>query len=708
MQLDSYRCEQSFQYNEKKYYYASLVEAERNGLKHISRLPFCLKILLENMLRHEDGEQITSQDLHAFVDWLKEGRSTQSIHFHPARILMQDFTGVPAVVDLATMREQCIAMGGKAESVTPCIPVDLVIDHSVQVDAFGNAQALEANVAKEVKRNKERYAFLKWAQSAFDGLNVVPPGMGICHQVNLEYLAQGVCTKIKQDKEWVFPDTLVGTDSHTTMINALGVPGWGVGGIEAEACMMGQSISMILPEVIGVHLKGSLSDGVLATDLVLRITEILREYGVVGKLVEFFGEGAKKLSLADRATIANMAPEYGATAGIFAIDDETLHYLRESNRAADQIGLLETYLNAQNLRHEDEAVKTVYTDVITIQLDEILLSLAGPSRPQDRVTLLELPKVLEAIAPECQNKQINQKMLEAKGVQHGDVVIAAITSCTNTSNPFVMLAAGLVAKKAVEKGIMPKPWVKTSLAPGSKVVTDYLKRAGLLNSLEQIGFNLVGYGCTTCIGNSGPLPEEVSQAIEDKSLKVAAVLSGNRNFEGRVHPQVKLSWLASPPLVVVYALVGRMDWDKDQDPVGYNADGDPVYWKDIWPSHEEIQACMKHVKQEAFAKEYAHIFDGENDWQCIETQSALDVYEWDEQSTYVKHPPFLKGMTMDVQAINPIENARVLAILGHSVTTDHISPAGAIAPNSPAGQYLIAQGVDKSDFNSYGARRGES
>ncbi len=705
MQQYPFNCHATLEFNNRSLHYVSLPQAEANGLEGIGRLPFCLKVLLENVLRHQDEEQ-NEDHAKAFVDWLNQsGKSSQSIGFYPARILMQDFTGVPAMVDLATMREQCVRMGGNAEAVTPRIPVDLVIDHSVQVDTFGNAKAFETNVAKEVERNHERYAFLKWAQSAFDGLRVVPPGMGICHQVNIEYLAQCVWSKKQGDDTWIFPDTLVGTDSHTTMANGLGVLGWGVGGIEAEACMMGQSVSMLLPEVIGVHLTGKLSEGVFATDLVLRITEMLREYGVVGKIVEFFGEGARALSLADRATISNMAPEYGATAGIFAMDGKTLMYLRDTNREPEQVALVKAYLKAQQMWPEDNQEQPVYTDVLSLDLASVQLSVAGPSRPQDRVLLGDLPKVLYEHVPEVADK-VQIKNPQAEDVQHGDVVIAAITSCTNTSNPFVMLAAGLLAKKAVEKGIAPKPWVKTSLAPGSKVVTDYLQRAGLLDYLEQIGFNLVGYGCTTCIGNSGPLPEAVAKAVDKKQLKVAAVLSGNRNFEGRIHPQVKLSWLASPPLVVAYALAGRMDWDKDNEPVAMSAQGEAVYWCDIWPSHEEITACLGYVQKNAFAKEYATIFDGEKDWQDLIIQKSLETYDWAPESTYVKHPPFLVSMQTQPGIVAPVENAQILAVLGDSVTTDHISPAGAIAPNSPAGQYLQGLGVDPKEFNSYGARRG--
>ncbi len=695
---DSFSCASVLSHQDQDYHYMSLPKAEASGCSDIHQLPFCLKVLLENVLRHEDGSQVTQSTIQAFSQWVQDKRSDVSIAFHPARVLMQDFTGVPAVVDLATMREQFIQLGGDGKKVNPCIPVDLVIDHSVQVDAFASPDALAINVGKEVERNHERYTFLKWAQNAFDGLRVVPPSMGICHQVNLEYLAQCVWQKQEGDKTWIYPDALVGTDSHNTMINGLGVLGWGVGGIEAEACMMGQSISMILPEVIGFELKGELPQGIHATDLVLTICSMLREYGVVGKFVEFFGEGLHSLTLADRATISNMSPEFGATSAIFPVDDETLKYLANTNRSEEQVALVKSYLQAQGMWTPDYQHETVYTDVLSLDLSTVALTVSGPKRPQDKVLVKDLHDEVKTHIP--QDESFGQ------GLNHGDVVIAAITSCTNTSNPFVMCAAGIMAKKAHALGIAPKPWVKTSLAPGSKVVTDYLHKAGLLPHLEAIGFHVVGYGCTTCIGNSGPLPEEVSKQIEANDLKVASVLSGNRNFEGRIHPLVKHSWLASPPLVVAYALAGTTCLNLEEDIIAVTEEGKEVRLHDLWPSNQEVLDAMHAVNQDMFAKAYGTIFEGDEAWRGLEVDASGETYAWQPQSTYVKHPPFLASMQKEPSSLNDISAGRILAVLGDSVTTDHISPAGAIAENVPAGQYLKQQGVGVEDFNSYGSRRG--
>ncbi|MGJ7458480.1 aconitate hydratase AcnA [Halomonas sp. RA08-2] len=720
----------------RTFHYHSLAKAAE-ALGSIDRLPMTLKILLENQLRYADDDSVSREDMQALVDWQQEARSDREIGYRPARVLMQDFTGVPGVVDLASMRAAVEALGEDPARINPLSPVDLVIDHSVMVDNFGNASAFRDNVAIEMERNHERYEFLRWGQQAFDNFSVVPPGTGICHQVNLEYLGRTVWTREEEGKTFAYPDTLVGTDSHTTMINGLGVLGWGVGGIEAEAAMLGQPVSMLIPEVIGFKLTGKLKEGITATDLVLTVTEMLRKKGVVGKFVEFYGDGLDDLPLADRATIANMAPEYGATCGFFPVDDETLNYLRLTGRDDAQVALVEAYSKAQGLWREPGA-EPVFSDTLTLDMGEVVASLAGPKRPQDRVALGDMraafEKVMEddAKAPsspertEEKGKLMSEGGQTAVGVEEsyehhdsqdidldgrrfkldpGDVVIAAITSCTNTSNPSVMMAAGLVARKAREKGLDTRPWVKTSLAPGSKVVTDYLAAAGFNEDLDALGFHLVGYGCTTCIGNSGPLPEAIEKAIEAGDLAVASVLSGNRNFEGRVHPLVKTNWLASPPLVVAYALAGNVRCDLTKDPIGTGKDGAPVYLKDIWPSQAEIADAVARVNTGMFHKEYAEVFEGDDVWQAIEVPQSK-VYQWSRDSTYIQHPPFFEGMGREPDAIEDVEDARILALLGDSVTTDHISPAGAIKPDSPAGRYLQERGVKPVDFNSYGSRRG--
>jgi aconitate hydratase len=691
--------------NGKTYQYYCLQAAEEAGLKNISTLPYSLKVLLENQLRHEDGKTVTKKDIEAFVDWLENKTSSHEIAYRPARVLMQDFTGVPAVVDLAAMRNAMVAMQGDPEKINPSCPVDLVIDHSVQVDKFGNQGALQKNVQIEMTRNRERYTFLKWGQGAFSNFQAVPPGTGICHQVNLEYLGRAVWSH-EQDGQWIaYPDTLVGTDSHTTMINGLGVLGWGVGGIEAEAAMLGQPISMLIPEVIGFRLEGQLNEGITATDLVLMVTQMLREKGVVGKFVEFFGPGLAELPLADRATISNMAPEYGATCGLFPVDKETIKYMTLSNRSEETIALVKAYAQAQGTWHDENTPEPIFTDTLTLNLADVVPSLAGPKRPQDRVTLPDMKQASEHVINDANRSLDESFSADGFDMHHGDIVIAAITSCTNTSNPHVMIAAGLVAKKAVEKGIKPKPWVKTSLAPGSKVVTDYLKKADLLKHLEAIGFYLVGYGCTTCIGNSGPLPETVTKTVSEGDIIVSAVLSGNRNFEGRIHPLVKANWLASPPLVVAYALAGTTRIDLTKDPLGHDHQGQPVYLKDIWPSEQEIAEATTVISDSMFSKEYAEVFKGDEEWRGISV-TASETYDWQDDSTYIKHPPFFEDMSAEPQALNEVHDARILALLGDSVTTDHISPAGAIKPDSPAGKYLQHQGIAITDFNSYGSRRG--
>ncbi|WP_313057984.1 aconitate hydratase AcnA [Pseudomonas rhodesiae] len=727
--LDSLRTLKTLEIDSKTYHYFSLPEAAKS-LGDLDKLPMSLKVLLENLLRWEDNKTVTGADLKAIAAWLKERQSDREIQYRPARVLMQDFTGVPAVVDLAAMRAAVAKAGGDPQRINPLSPVDLVIDHSVMVDKFGNADAFEQNVDIEMQRNGERYAFLRWGQSAFDNFSVVPPGTGICHQVNLEYLGRTVWTKDEDGRTYAFPDTLVGTDSHTTMINGLGVLGWGVGGIEAEAAMLGQPVSMLIPEVIGFKLTGKLKEGITATDLVLTVTQMLRKKGVVGKFVEFYGDGLADLPLADRATIANMAPEYGATCGFFPVDEVTLDYLRLSGRPTETVKLVEAYTKAQGLwRHAGQ--EPVFTDSLALDMGSVEASLAGPKRPQDRVAL---PNVGQAFSDflDLQFKPTNKEegRLESEGgggvavgnadlvgeadydfdgqtyrLKNGAVVIAAITSCTNTSNPSVMMAAGLVAKKAVEKGLTRKPWVKSSLAPGSKVVTDYYKAAGLTQYLDKLGFDLVGYGCTTCIGNSGPLPEPIEKAIQKADLTVASVLSGNRNFEGRVHPLVKTNWLASPPLVVAYALAGTVRIDISSEPLGNDQQGNPVYLKDIWPSSQEIADAVAQVSTGMFHKEYAEVFAGDEQWQAIEVPQAA-TYVWQKDSTYIQHPPFFDDIAGPLPVIKDVKGANVLALLGDSVTTDHISPAGNIKVDSPAGRYLREQGVEPRDFNSYGSRRG--
>jgi len=704
---DSFQSRRELTVNGQQYVYFSLPEAAKK-LGNLERLPYSLKILLENLLRHEDGQKVAAKDIQAVAEWLKTQKSTHEIAYHPARVLMQDFTGVPAVVDLAAMRAAMAQLRGDPEKINPLCPVDLIIDHSVQVDEFGTRQAYEDNVLLEIERNRERYELLKWGQKAYNNFRLVPPGTGICHQVNLEYLARTVWSSQENGVNMAYPDTLVGTDSHTTMINGLGVLGWGVGGIEAEAAMLGQPISMLIPEVVGFRLEGKLREGITATDLVLTVTHMLRTKGVVGKFVEFYGPGLHQLPVADRATIGNMSPEYGATCGLFPIDQETLDYLRLSNRDQQTLDLVKAYAQAQGLWHDAHTPEPVFTDHLVLDLNTVEPSLAGPKRPQDRVNLQQLRHTTEqAIEQAGKAAQIDHPYKNPDGytMKHGDVVIAAITSCTNTSNPSVMLGAGLVAKKAAERGLTIKPWVKASLAPGSKVVTDYLIKTKLMPYLEKLGFYLVGYGCTTCIGNSGPLPETIAKVIQENDLLVGAVLSGNRNFEGRIHPLTKTNWLASPPLVVIYALAGTTRIDLSREPVAVDPNGQPVYLKDLWPSQAEIAAAVAEVNRNMFAKEYSEVFIGDEEWKKIPiTESA--TYQWRAESTYVQHPPFFTGMGLQPAPLKNIDNARILALLGDSVTTDHISPAGSIKPDSPAGHYLQEHGVAVKDFNSYGARRG--
>ncbi|MGH6802893.1 MAG: aconitate hydratase AcnA [Methyloceanibacter sp.] len=710
--LDSFNCRRTLKVNGEKFDYFSLKEAEANGLAGIGSLPFSLKVLLENLLRHEDGRTVTADDIRGIAEWLNERKSDREIAFRPARVLMQDFTGVPAVVDLAAMRDAMAQLGGDPKKINPLAPVDLVIDHSVMVDAFGSTKAFQINVDKEYQRNSERYAFLRWGAGAFDNFRVVPPGTGICHQVNLEYLAQAVWTKeVNGGNAVAFPDTLVGTDSHTTMVNGLSVLGWGVGGIEAEAAMLGQPISMLIPEVVGFRLTGELKDGVTATDLVLTVTEMLRRAGVVGKFVEFFGVGLGNLPLEDRATIANMAPEYGATCGFFPIDEETLSYLEATARKEKRIALVKAYAKAQGLFRTSKTPDPVFTKTLHLDLGDVEPSIAGPKRPQDRVPLARAASAFaEALDKEYGKGAEAGKRVPVKGrnfdLGHGDVVIAAITSCTNTSNPFVMVAAGLLAKNALKRGLSVKPWVKTSLAPGSQVVTDYLEKAGLQKDLDTLGFNLVGYGCTTCIGNSGPLPEEISHTIHEHHLAVASVLSGNRNFEGRVNHDVRANYLASPPLVVAYAIAGSIMIDLATEPLGAGAGGEPVHLKDIWPSAKEIaKVVRKAVKKSMFKKRYGDVFRGDPEWREIEVKGGL-TYDWGADSTYVQNPPYFTGMSLTPAAVTDVEGARILGLFLDSITTDHISPAGAIRRDSPAGRYLIEHGVAVHDFNSYGSRRG--
>ncbi|QRG06612.1 aconitate hydratase AcnA [Xanthobacter dioxanivorans] len=714
--LDSFKCRTTLTVDDKDYIYYSLELAEKNGLPGVTSLPFSMKVLLENMLRFEDGRSVTKDDVLAVADWVNNrGKAEREIAYRPARVLMQDFTGVPAVVDLAAMRDAMVALGGDPARINPLVPVDLVIDHSVIVNYFGTDNALKKNVDEEYKQNQERYRFLKWGQSAFDNFRVVPPGTGICHQVNLEYLAQTVWTRKEElDGKTVtvaYPDTLVGTDSHTTMVNGLGVLGWGVGGIEAEAAMLGQPISMLIPEVVGFKLSGKLKEGITATDLVLTVTQMLRKKGVVGKFVEFYGSGLEHLSLADRATIANMAPEYGATCGFFPVDRETIDYLDETGRKDSRVELVEKYSKAQGMWRKKDTPDPVFTDTLELDLDTVLPSMAGPKRPQDRVLLSESKAgFLAALEGEFKKPGEASRRVPVAGtdysVGHGDVVIAAITSCTNTSNPSVLIAAGLLAKAAVKKGLKSKPWVKTSLAPGSQVVEGYLTASGLQDDLDKLGFNLVGFGCTTCIGNSGPLPEAISEAINKNDLVAGAVISGNRNFEGRVNPDVKANYLASPPLVVAYALAGSLQVDLTTEPLGTDKDGKPVYLKDIWPSNKEVAEYIReNVTKKMFKEKYSDVFKGDENWQKIAIPTG-QTYAWQDASTYVQNPPYFVGMTKDPVPVTDIIDARIMGLFLDSITTDHISPAGSIKQASPAGKYLIEHQVRPVDFNQYGTRRG--
>jgi aconitate hydratase len=707
--LDSFNCERELTVGSKTYTYFDLKVAEANGLTGAGTLPRSLKVLLENLLRHEDGKAVTKDDIEAMVGWLKNQRSSHEIAYSPARVLMQDFTGVPAVVDLAAMRDAMANFGADPEKINPLNPVHLIIDHSVMVDYFGTEDSYEKNVKREYERNGERYDFLKWGQTAFDNFAVVPPGTGICHQVNLEYLAQTVWTKDEGGKTYAFPDTLVGTDSHTTMINGLGVLGWGVGGIEAEAAMLGQPVSMLIPEVIGFELTGKLPEGATATDLVLRVVEMLRKKGVVGKFVEFYGPGLDYLSLEDCATIANMSPEYGATCGFFPVDADTLRYLEATGRKDERVALVEAYCKAQGLFRNDDV--PVFTDTLHLDMETVKPSLSGPKRPQDRFNLegsADTFKQIMAKDYELPGDASNPVQVKGHGykIDHGDVMIAAITSCTNTSNPSVMMAAGLLAKKANAAGLSVKPWVKTSTAPGSQVVGEYLERSGLQDELDKLGFDVVGYGCTTCIGNSGPLAPAIAEAIADGDLVSCSVLSGNRNFEGRIGPDIKANFLASPPLVVAYALAGTMRHDFDTDPLGQDANGKDVFLRDLWPTPKEIADTVRRsVTRELFEQEYADVFKGDARWAEIAVDGGK-VYNWNPASTYVRNPPYFEGMGIDPDPIRDVEGANILALLGDSITTDHISPAGSIAANGPAGKYLQERQVPRNEFNSYGSRRG--
>jgi len=743
--LDSFRCCRSLKVGSKTYAYYSLPIAEKNGLKSISRLPFSMKVLVENLLRNEDGRSVTKDDILAVGQWLKTKTSEREIAFRPARVLMQDFTGVPAVVDLAAMRDAMKNLGGDPKKINPLVPVDLVCDHSVAVNFFGVANAVKRNVEEEYRQNGERYEFLKWSQKSFDNFRVVPPGTGICHQVNLEYLSQVVFTKKDKLKvegkpfvgEVAYPDTLVGTDSHTTMVNGLSVLGWGVGGIEAEAAMLGQPYSMVLPEVIGVKLTGKLKEGITATDLVLTVTQMLRKRGVVGKFVEFFGPGLASLTIADRATIGNMSPEYGATCGFFPIDDDTIRYLNDTNRPPALVALVAAYAKAQGMYRSKTTPDPVFTDVLKLELSSVEPSLAGPKRPQDRVALKDVKagftlamekefnkggdgggKDVFELHPSIATAPLDKNFAKAGGgkrvpvpgrnhdLGHGDVVIAAITSCTNTSNPAVMMGAGLLARKAVAKGLTVKPWVKTSLAPGSQVVAEYLEKSGLQQDLDKLGYNLVGFGCTTCIGNSGPLAPEISKTINEKDLVAAAVLSGNRNFEGRVNADVRANYLASPPLVVAYALAGSMYSDLAKQPLGVDKKGKKVFLRDIWPTSREVSNVVrKTINKQMFAKKYADVFKGDANWRKISVKGGL-TYAWDKKSTYVQNPPYFVGMGKRPEALTDIVDARVLCLMLDSITTDHISPAGSIKVDSPAGKYLVEHKVKPLDFNQYGTRRG--
>jgi aconitate hydratase len=703
---DSFKCRQSLSVNGRDYHYFSL---QQFGAQYdITHLPFSHKILLENLLRNENGVDVSAEDIRALAQWDPQAEPETEIAFTPARVVLQDFTGVPAVVDLAAMRDAMKALGGDPSQINPLSPAELVIDHSVQVDRYGSADALDLNNVIEFQRNRERYSFLRWGQNAFSNFRVVPPNTGIVHQVNLEHLARVVFGVEKDGQNLAYPDTVVGTDSHTTMINGIGVLGWGVGGIEAEAAMLGQAITMLIPQVVGFRLTGKLPEGATATDLVLTVTQMLREHGVVGKFVEFFGEGLAQLPLADRATIANMAPEYGATCGIFPIDEESLRYLRLSGRSENQVELVKAYCEAQGLFHSAATPEARYSATLHLDMGDVVPSLAGPKRPQDRVLLTEARDNYRA-----NNANIDQaRSVEVEyrdqtfELQDGSVVIAAITSCTNTSNPAVMIGAGLLARNAVARGLKVKPWVKTSLGPGSRVVTDYLESAGLMDDLEALGFHVVGYGCTTCIGNSGPLPEPIGAAIRGNDLTVCSVLSGNRNFEGRVHADVRMNYLASPPLVVAYALAGSLNRDLTREPIGTGADGEDVYLKDIWPSSHEIHDLIaNNVTADMFRHSYSSVFEGDERWQQIESPSG-EMFEWQADSTYIQNPPYFAGMQAEPPGISDIHGARCLAKLGDSITTDHISPAGAIKEDSPAGQYLLEHGVPKAEFNSYGSRRG--
>jgi len=693
---DSFKTLTTLEVDGQEYHYFSLEKLAVGDMAAIRQLPFSLKILLENVLRFEQGGNDAEGDVRAFAKWVETRSSDREIGFRPARVLMQDLTGVPAVVDLAAMRDAAV---DDPQRINPQIPIDLIIDHSVMVDEFATAQAFAANVALEVKRNDERYRFLKWGATAFDNFRVVPPGTGICHQVNLEYLAKTIWQQQVDGKNYAFPDTLVGTDSHTTMINGLGVLGWGVGGIEAEAGMLGQPVSLLIPEVVGFQFTGQLREGITATDLVLTVTQMLREHGVVGKFVEFFGDGMAQLPLADRATLANMSPEFGGTCAFFPVDQETIRYLQLTGRDATTLQLVESYCRAQGLWYQPDTPDPVFSSSLTLDLASVEASLAGPRRPQDRVSLSGIKAATQSLigTTSAPKRSSDDELLD------GDVVIAAVTSCTNTSNPKVMMAAGLLARNARAAGLSTRPWVKTSLAPGSKVVTEYLNAAGLQQELDAIGFNLVGYGCTTCIGNSGPLPEAIESQIRDRNLNVASVLSGNRNFDGRIHQRIKSNWLASPPLVVAYALAGSTCIDLTSEPIGESGDGKPVFLRDIWPSNQAIADEVMKVNQTMFKEQYADVFSGDRNWQEIDVGDAL-TYSWDDSSTYIRNPPYFK--LDNSRQLEPIVNARVLVLLGDSITTDHVSPAGAIAVDSPAGRYLLENGVDKSSFNSYGSRRG--
>ncbi|WP_275607052.1 aconitate hydratase AcnA [Devosia sp. FJ2-5-3] len=733
---DSFKSKSTLTVGGKTYTYYSLAEAEKNGLTGISKLPGSMKVVLENLLRFEDDRTVKKEDIQAIAKWLVTRTSDHEIQYRPARVLMQDFTGVPAVVDLAAMRDATAKLGANPQKINPLVPVDLVIDHSVMVDSFGTPLSFEQNVELEYERNVERYEFLRWGQSAFDNFRVVPPGTGICHQVNLEYLAQTVWTKDEDGETVAYPDTLVGTDSHTTMVNGMAVLGWGVGGIEAEAAMLGQPISMLIPEVVGFKLTGKINEGITATDLVLTVTEMLRKKGVVGKFVEFYGPGLDYLSLEDQATIANMAPEYGATCGYFPVDADTLKFLATTGRDPDRVALVEAYSKAQDMFRTTETPDPVFTSTLELDLSTVVPSLSGPKRPQDRVALNAVKSSFAAALPELSGGRIDRTKLPAdkqesryvdegatgvddipeeaaypvQGADYqitdGSVVIAAITSCTNTSNPSVLVAAGLVARKARALGLNSQPWVKTSLAPGSQVVTDYLTAAGLQDDLDALGFNLVGYGCTTCIGNSGPLPQAISDCINEHKLVAASVLSGNRNFEGRVNPDVRANYLASPPLVVAYAIAGSLNIDITSEPLGTGSNGQPVYLKDIWPSnHEVAEIVREHVNADMFRKRYSDVFKGDKHWQAITVEGG-ETYGWNSSSTYVQNPPYFEGLTMEPKPVTDVVSARVLALFLDSITTDHISPAGSFKSTTPAGKYLTERQVAPKDFNSYGARRG--